>query len=77
MAQFYDVPIKWRDEKETKGRGIGNNAAWVCLCGEILLGPHSGTFIHQIPPCPSCGRKFSINRGEKPNYVAGVEEETK
>jgi hypothetical protein len=28
MTQFYDVVIHWQDQTTSRGRGIGNNAAW-------------------------------------------------
>jgi hypothetical protein len=69
MAQFYDVAVYWKDKSTTQGRGIGNNAAWQCICGRILLGPHEG--LYQMPPCP-CGRKFRIVRGKRPQFVDRV-----
>jgi hypothetical protein len=27
MANFYEVPVQWKDGTKTQGRGIGNNAA--------------------------------------------------
>lgn len=42
MAKFYEVPIFWKDRSETNGLGVGNNAAWNCVCGQVLLGPHEG-----------------------------------
>lgn len=74
MAIFYDVQIKWLNRTETKGRGIGNNAAWVCLCGAVLLGPHED--MYPIPPCPDCGKKFKIKRGKAPQFVDSVEEKS-
>lgn len=72
MARYYDVSVKWREGPETRGRGIGNNAAWVCKCREVLLGPYEERY--QIPPCPKCGRQFRIVKGPAPRFVAFVEE---
>ena len=72
MASYYDVPIHWKTGKSTKGRGIGNNAAWQCSCKQILLGLHEDCF--PIDACPECGRRFRIVRGKKPHYVDHVEE---
>lgn len=71
---FYDVPVHWQDGTEAVGRGVGNNAAWTCKCGEILLGPHEG--LYQIDPCPNsdCQRSYQIRRGEQPHFVSLVEE---
>ena len=72
MAHFYDVPVHWQNRPPTLGRGVGNNAAWVCVCGQVLLGPHEG--IYAIEPCPGCGRTFRIVRGQQPQFVDHVEE---
>lgn len=72
MARFYDVPVYWKDGRESEGRGVGNNAAWLCACGKVLLGPHED--LYSIDPCPECGLKFRIVRGKRPRYVDHVEE---
>jgi hypothetical protein len=72
MAKFYDVQVHWKTGPATQGRGIGNNAAWKCKCGEILLGPHED--LYAVPKCPGCGCKFKIVRGRKPNFVAKIVE---
>ena len=72
MADFYNVPVRFLSGRESAGRGVGNNAAWICECGEILLGPHEG--MYQIDPCPSCARTYRIHRGEAPEFVDRVEE---
>ncbi len=72
MASFYDVPILWQDGSETTGRGVGNNAAWICVCKEVLLGPHEA--LYRIDSCPGCDRRFRIVRGTKPLFVDHVEE---
>lgn len=72
MAKFYDVQIHWKDKSVTKGRGIGNNAAWQCKCGDILLGPHED--LYPVPACLGCGRRFNILRGKRPRFVQRVVE---
>ena len=69
MAKFYDVTVHWKNKPSTKGRGTGNNAAWLCKCAEILLGPHED--LYAIPSC-RCGRRFRIVRGKKPQFVEKV-----
>jgi hypothetical protein len=71
MAKFYEVPVRWKDGTTTNGTGIGNNAAWQCKCGRILLGPHEG--LYSIPQC-TCKRNFRIVRGKRPQFVGRVEE---
>ena len=72
MASFYDVKVIWKTKKPTQGRGIGNNAAWLCSCGEILLGPHEDLF--SVDPCPKCGVSFRVIRGTPPQFVDHVRE---
>jgi hypothetical protein len=73
MAKFYDVPVHWKDKTITKGRGIGNNAAWQCKCRGVLLDPYED--LYPIPQCPSCGLKFKIVRGKCPQFVDRVVEQ--
>lgn len=70
MTKFYDVEVNWKKNPPSLGRGIGNNAAWECKCGEILLGPHED--LYAIPACPRCGARFRVLRGKKPAFVAKV-----
>ncbi len=72
VARYYDVIVHWKDGRRTKGRGVGNNAAWLCDCGEVLLGPHEDMF--PIDPCPKCGLSFKIVRGKYPRYVDHVKQ---
>ena len=71
MADFYAVPVIWHAGTQTVGRAVGNNAAWLFTCGEILLGPHED--MYQIDPCPGCGNRFRIVRGVDPQFVERVE----
>ena len=72
MASFYLAPVIWQNKPKTKARCVGNNAAWLCSCGEVLLGPHEA--MYPIDPCPGCKKNFRIVRGKKPQYVDRVEE---
>ena len=71
MANYYDIPLKYKSGTGV-ARGIGNNAAWQCVCGTVLLGPHEA--IYAAPPCPKCNRRYAIRRGSKPLFVSMVEE---
>jgi len=72
MAKFYNVEIYWKNGLQTEGVGVGNNAAWNCACGQVLVGPHEG--LYAIDPCPRCQRTFRIVRGKKPKFVDHIEE---
>lgn len=71
MADFYDVDLLWRTGVKGKARAVGNNAAWLCTCGEVLLGPTR----HPIEPCPGCGKQFEVvAEGNPGSRVAEVRE---
>ena len=73
MPEYYPVRVMWLDHTQTTGNAVGNNAAWLCKCNMILLGPHEES-VFQIGPCPFCGRRFRIRRGQGPNVIDRVEE---
>jgi hypothetical protein len=72
MADFYTVPVSWTDGSQAQGRALGNNVAWLCKCNEILI----GTSMYVPPHCPICNRKYKIAKGEKPQYIATIQETT-
>jgi len=70
VASFYNLTVVFKDGSKAPARGVGNNAAWACKCGEILLGPT----IYPIDPCPGCERKYVVvASGGKP-AISQVEE---
>jgi hypothetical protein len=72
MAKFYSANVVFKSGTTAQATCVGNNAAWVCLCGSPLLGPHED--IYPIDPCPRCSRTYKIHRGARPSYVRLVEE---
>lgn len=54
-ARRRDVPVEWIDGKRGTGKALGNNAAWVCKCGDLML----GTTAYAGDPC-QCGRRFVL-----------------
>ncbi len=71
MKNFREVDLIWGDGSNGKARAVGNNAAWLCSCGEVLLGPT----LYPIGPCPACGRHFEVvPRGKPGSAVDHVRE---
>jgi hypothetical protein len=66
-----EVPVYFVDGTQASGRAEGNNAAWLCACGQAL--PLIGRrFPPNHPPntvCPDCGRRYEVQPG-----AAGVTE---
>ena len=58
MAKFHQTVVRFKNGKQSSARVVGNNAAWLCACGEVLLGPT----LYKIDPCPGegCGRQFEV-----------------
>jgi hypothetical protein len=71
MASFYEVEVSWLSGSKTTARAVGNNAAWLCACGEVLLGPTR----YGIDPCPRCGKRYEVVPVDVPgSHVAAVRE---
>ncbi len=70
MAKYYETDIHWLDGSISEARCLDGNAAWLCKCGEPLL----GIFQIDIPPCPGCRRTFEIEEGKKKKPIGGVVE---
>jgi len=70
-----EIPLNALDGKAGTARAEGNNAAWMCACGDAL--PLLG---RSFPPkhapntvCPKCGRRYALQTSEnKPVAVAEV-----
>ncbi len=65
MADFYDIQVHWKTGRITSGRGVGNNAAWICECKELSAGTARG----YVCDSSYAGKPFQL-RGRKPKYVA-------
>jgi len=58
------IPVRLVDGEHGTARIVGNNAAWLCPCGDRL--PLLGTLFppprRPITVCPGCGRRFELYR---------------
>ena len=68
MADLAWIEVAWLDGSKGKARVLGNNAAWICRCGDPML----GTTTYAGPPC-ACGKAFEMvpegGKGSKPTAV--------
>ena len=72
---FRDIEIRFSDGTVGVGRAEGNNAAWMCACGEDTAPLLARCF--PPPPaqprnavCPKCGRRYAVECSEnKPTAV--------
>jgi len=63
-TRVFEVPVEFKDGTKGIGRANGNNAAWLCVCGDPL--PLLGrTVVFGKPSetsCPSCTRRFRVQK---------------
>ncbi len=60
------ITIKCSDGTELKGLLWGNNAAWICKCGELNGDVTGDKGPYRIVAC-SCGRKYKIVSSKNQN----------
>lgn len=69
------VAVRFSDGTSSHGKAEGNNAAWPCRCGELLVGRCYYQFGDTCyTECPNCGTRFRVSGDEKKRAVEIVEE---
>lgn len=63
QLKLFTVPVNYLIGKEGTARAEGNNAAWICKCGDTI--PLVGRCYYQFDDichtvCPSCSRKYRV-----------------
>jgi hypothetical protein len=60
------IKIQFLDGATASGTAEGNNAAWTCSCGALLVGRCYFQFGHAChTTCESCGRTYRVNGDAK------------
>lgn len=69
------IPIIFKDiSGESQATAEGNNAAWKCVCGELLVGRSYYQFGDTcFTKCPSCSRRYRVNPDSKKKAFNVVE----
>lgn len=69
------IPVRYASGAGSRARAEGNNAAWRCSCGEILMGRCYFQFGDTcFTECPSCQKKFRVTGDERKRAIKVVEE---
>jgi rRNA maturation endonuclease Nob1 len=57
------IPVRFSNGPDGIARATGNNASWMCRCGDSL--PLIGTLFPEkrSTKCPSCGSTFVLREG--------------
>ena len=71
MSGLREIKLRCRDGTTIEAAALGNNAAWICPCGDRetpLLGSLGRRQWIEMK-CQSCGRRYSVTRA--PGGLAG------
>jgi hypothetical protein len=69
------IPVRFADGHAAEARAEGNNAAWPCSCGTLLVGRcyfQFGDTCHT--QCPNCGKTYRVDGNERKRAVAVIEQ---
>ena len=65
-ATFREVPVILLGGETGKARATGNNATWMCVCGEDEFPMLATWFPEQSESvCPTCGRRYKFVKAEE------------
>jgi hypothetical protein len=69
------IPLKFVSGEKWQARAEGNNAAWTCSCGTLLVGRCYYQFGDTCyTECPDCKRTYRVTPDERKRAVAVVEQ---
>lgn len=73
--QLRPIKVHFAGGSSIIGTAEGNNAAWPCECGELLVGRCYFQFGDTCyTECESCGRKYRVEGDHKKKAVRVLEE---
>ena len=69
------VKVLFAGGSTADGKAEGNNAAWTCECGELLIGRSYFQFGDTCrTECAKCGRTYRVRGDEKKKAILVIEE---
>ena len=69
------IRVEFTGGASTMGTAEGNNAAWTCECGALLVGRCYFQFGHNCHTrCESCGRRYRVAADSRKKAVGVVQE---
>ncbi|MDP1571475.1 MAG: hypothetical protein Q8L86_15875 [Vicinamibacterales bacterium] len=69
------IPVVKRDGHQEEARAEGNNAAWTCSCGTLLVGRCYFQFGDTCrTECPECGKIYRVTPDPKKRAISVVEQ---
>lgn len=74
LLKLRPIKVEFLDGALTTGTAEGNNAAWVCDCGEHLLGRCYFAFGHNChTTCAKCGKTYRVTADSNKKALKVVE----
>ncbi|TGL16856.1 hypothetical protein EHQ42_10640 [Leptospira levettii] len=71
--QLKRIPLQFKTKSDF-ATAEGNNAAWICICGELLVGRSYFQFGDTCyTKCPNCQRRYRVNPDSKKKAFDVVE----
>ena len=68
------IPVRFVSGSQAQARAEGNNAAWPCECGTLLVGRCYFQFGDTCyTECPECHRTYRVTPDERKRAIAVVE----
>ena len=68
------IPVQFRNGERREACAEGNNAAWSCQCGTLLVGRCYYQFGDTCyTQCSGCGKTFRVNPDDRKRAVEVVE----
>jgi hypothetical protein len=69
------IPLKFVNGAKSQARAEGNNAAWPCSCGTLLVGRCYYQFGDTCyTECPECKRTYRVETDDRKRAIAVVEQ---
>jgi hypothetical protein len=69
------IPLEFANGKKSEARAEGNNAAWDCGCGTLLVGRCYFQFGDTCyTECPECKRTYRVTPDDRKRAIGVVEQ---
>jgi hypothetical protein len=74
LLKLRPIKVEYLDGTLAAGTAEGNNAAWTCQCGELLVGRCYFQFGHNChTTCEKCGKTYRVTADTKKKALRVVE----
>lgn len=69
------IPVVFADGRQATARAEGNNSAWECSCGTLLVGRCYFQFGDTCrTECPECGKVYRVTPDQRKRAISVIEQ---